>query len=225
VKNKKDFFKKSDRYKPSTKKETPKKAGKKEFSTSRQRTYTKETEPLLEQYKLSKGLIQIYTGDGKGKTCTVIGLTLRASGAGLKTGFFQFFKRPFSSEIKVLRELKNIHFYTFASHYYQSEYITKEEIKRFKADFKNVWKKTLSIIEKNSYDIIILDEILVALRDGFLSENELLDFIQNKNRTTELIITGRDITDKLTEVADLITELKKIKHPFPDIKARKGIDF
>ena len=179
----------------------------------------------IDEYKLSKGLVQIYTGDGKGKSCTAVGLAIRASGANLKTGFFQFFKKPFSCEIKVLRSIPNIHFYSFASYYYEAEYITQDEIKKLQNDFRHIWEKTVSIVSKNNYDVIIFDEILIAVRDHLISEQQIVDFVKGKQKNTELILTGRYLTKKITGVADVITELKNVKHPFPEIKARKGIDF
>ena len=186
---------------------------------------TERKTPAQGEYHLEKGLVHIYTGDGKGKSSTVTGLAIRAAGANLKIAFFQFFKKPFTSEIKILRKINNIHFYSLASYYYESDYITAEEIKKLKADFAILWIKVLKIVAQNRYDVIIMDEILIALRDGFISEKHLLDFLKSRNGETEIILTGRHITDGLKNSADIITEMRMIKHPFPDIRARKGIDF
>jgi len=197
----------------------------KPFRHDKKNVIEKGKQPAAEEYKLNRGLVQVYTGDGKGKSCTVIGLAVRAAGANLKTGFFQFFKKPFSCEIKVLREMKNIHFYSFASYYYDSEYITGDEIRKLQEDFRRIWEKTLAIISRNNYDVVILDEILIAVRDKLVAEKQILDLIEGRNRNSEIILSGRYLTEKLSAAADIITELKKVKHPFPEIRARKGIDF
>lgn len=184
---------------------------------------TVKTVPI--PYRLEKGLVQVYTGDGKGKSSAAVGLAVRAAGANLKVGFFQFFKKPFSSEIKVLKSLNNIHFYSFASFYYDAEYYSRDDIKRLQYDFQRIWTKTVAIAAKNRYDVIVLDEVLLALRDNLLSEQHLLQFIEGRQKNTEVILTGRHLTKKITEAADIITEMKKVKHPFPEIMARKGIDF
>lgn len=176
--------------------------------------------------RLSRGLVQVYTGDGKGKTTAAVGLALRAAGAGLKVGFFQFFKKPVSGELAVLKNIKNIHIYNLAPLHPGFQYFSAEDLKRYKENFQRLWEtKVVSIIRKNCYDVIILDEILIAVRDTFLSEEKILRFIDGKSRSSELILTGCYVTNKIIDRADLITEMKKVKHPFPEIKARKGIDY
>jgi cob(I)alamin adenosyltransferase len=176
--------------------------------------------------RLNVGLVQVYTGDGKGKTTAAVGLALRAAGAGLKVGFFQFFKKPVSGELPVLKNIQNIHIYNLAPMHPAFQYFSEEDLKRYKENFQRDWKtKVLDIIRKNNYDVVILDEILIAVRDTFLTENSILKMLDEKSRTTEVILTGRGITNGIMERADLITEMKMVKHPFPRIKARKGIEY
>lgn len=179
-----------------------------------------------EKYNLNRGLVQVYTGDGKEKTTAAVGLAVRAAGANLKVGFFQFFKKPVSGELKVLRSIKNIHIYRFATMHPGFQYFSPEDLKKYRENFHRLWEtKVVSITRKNRYDVIILDEILIAIRDRFLDEERLLKFIDEKLRTSELVLTGCYITDRIVARADLITEMKKVKHPFPRIKARKGIEY
>ncbi len=178
------------------------------------------------EHRLEKGLVQVYTGEGKGKTTAAVGLAARAAGTGLKVGFFQFFKKPLSGELAVLKNTQNVHVYNFAPMHPGFQYFSAEDLKRYKETFRKVWEtKVMSIIQKNRYDVVILDEILIAVRDGFLGEEKILKLIDMKLRTSELVLTGRSVTDKIIDRADVITEMKKVKHPFPEIKARRGIDF
>jgi len=181
--------------------------------------------PDAGEYRLKTGLVHVYTGEGKGKSSTAVGLAVRAAGAGLKVGFFQFFKNPFSSETKVLKKLMNLHFYAFASYYYSKEYFSADDIRKLRQDFGGIWEKVRSITGKNNYDVVILDEVMIALRDKLLTESKLLEFIGRRQKNTEVVLTGRYLPKKIMEAADIITEMKKIKHPFPEIGARKGIDF
>lgn len=175
---------------------------------------------------LREGLIQIYTGEGKGKTTAAVGLAIRAAGAGLKVGFFQFFKKPISGEIKIMREIKSIDIYNTVPYHPAFKYMSGQELKRYRENFKKIWlREVVSNIKKKHYDVIILDEILIAVRDGFLDERNILQLIEEKDKNSEIVLTGRYITDGLIKRADIITEMKKIKHPFPEIKARKGIEY
>jgi len=176
--------------------------------------------------KLSRGLVQVYTGDGKGKTTAAVGLALRAAGAELKVGFFQFFKKPVSGELAVLKNIKNVHIYNLAPLHPDFQYFSGGDLQKYRENFQRMWNtKVVSIIRNNRYDVIILDEILIAVRDTFLSEEKILKLIDEKSFTSEIVLTGRHITNKIIDKADIITEMKKIKHPFPEIRARKGIDY
>ncbi len=178
------------------------------------------------KHALKRGLVQVYTGNGKGKTTAAVGLALRAAGTGLRVGFFQFFKKPVSCELTVLRNIKNVHVYCLAPMHPGFQYFSAEDLKKHRENFQRLWEtKVLDVIRKNRYDVIVLDEILIAIRDRFLPEEKLLKLIDMKLVTSELILTGGFITDRIINKADLITEMKKIKHPFPAIKARKGIEY
>jgi cob(I)alamin adenosyltransferase len=182
------------------------------------------------------GLIQIYTGDGKGKTTTAVGQAVRALGQGLKVCFIQFFKDPktFSyGEQKIfhslprtilVRGLPQIDFHTFAPrhpHFFKK--ISPKEIRKNLEEGLNFIKK---IFQENRHNLLILDEIIIALRDKFISPDELIRILRKKPKDMEIILTGRGTPKKLINFADLVTEMKKIKHPYDKgVKARKGIEY
>jgi len=179
-----------------------------------------------EKPSLERGLVQVYTGEGKGKTTAAVGLAIRAAGAGLKVGFFQFFKKPISGEVEIIRNIKNIDVYILAPLHPGFQYMSEEELRRYRDNFRRTWARdVMGNIKKKHYYVIILDEILIAIRDGFLDEKNLLSLIDERNKKTEVVLTGRYITDGIMEKADIITEMKKVKHPFPEIKARRGIEY
>lgn len=175
---------------------------------------------------LVKGLIQVYTGKGKGKTTAVVGLACRARGHNLKICYISFFKdseRRQHGEYKILRKL-GIKLYAFAVKHPRFH---KEVVK------KNVRKECLSglkfiktLYKKSEYDILILDEILIAVRDGFIKGGEILEILKSKPEHMELVLTGRGASQEIIQKADLVSDIKKVKHPLDlGIRARKGIEY
>lgn len=169
-----------------------------------------------------KGYIQVYTGEGKGKTTAAIGLTIRALGAGLKVAFFQFFKPGTSSEVDILKRF-------FPQLLYKA--FGKEEFIKEKIDpeirelILKGWEEVKELAKSGTYNIIVLDEITYALNWGIINLKEFLEFLKNKPEDLEVIITGRFAPEKIIEIADLVTEMKKIKHYYnKDVKSRKGIE-
>ncbi|MDI6822005.1 MAG: cob(I)yrinic acid a,c-diamide adenosyltransferase [Actinomycetota bacterium] len=174
--------------------------------------------------KLKRGLIQIYTGDGKGKTTAAIGQAMRALGHEFKVGMASFFKDPDLDygELKVLRNLR-IDIFRFAP---KHPHFCDVDFKEVREDCLKALRFIQEIFEGEEYDLLILDEINVALRDGFLTKEEIFTLLDKKPQHLELILTGRGATEALIAKADLATEMKKIKHPFDrGIKGRKGIEF
>ena len=172
-----------------------------------------------------KGLIQIYTGDGKGKTTASIGQAIRARGHKFKVCFVYFFKNlkdfPYG-EVELLKGLgiEIVNFVPRHPHFYKNippEGVREECLKAL---------ESLEEIFQKNYDMVILDEILIALRDGFLKEEEILQLLEKKPESLEIILTGRGATKKIIERADLVTEMKEIKHPFHQgVKKRRGIEY
>ncbi len=169
-----------------------------------------------------KGYIHIYTGDGKGKTTAAFGLALRAAGNGMKTYIAQFMKGVSYSEIAAIEKIEGIDLEQFG----WDQCIRKEDVSDFHKEktgegLEAVYEKVTS----KKYDIIILDEILVAIWFGLIKESEVIKFIDWHQRDSELVLTGRKATEKIIKTADLVTEMKNIKHYFDKgIMSRKGIE-
>ncbi len=166
---------------------------------------------------MNNGYIQVYTGNGKGKTTCMLGLTLRACGAGKSIYIIQFMKNGNYSEIKAIKKyLPQV----VIEQYGSDKFITKET--KSAQDIKlaqDGYAKALELVSNGSNDIVILDEVNVAVQTGLISEDELLTLMDAKAVGTELILTGRYATEKVIKHADLVTEMTEVKHYF-----RRGVD-
>ena len=171
-----------------------------------------------------KGLVQVYTGDGKGKTTAAVGQAVRARGRGLNVCVIQFLKKNDSSgEQGVLRKM-GIDVKCFGGDYAFRK-LTQREVKKAKVFFGKIIDEIANEIEQKHCDIVILDEINLLVRENLLDKERLMEFIKNKPQNTELILTGRGADEEIIGLADLVTECVKIKHPYDKkIKARKGIE-
>ncbi|GAB4410886.1 MAG: cob(I)yrinic acid a,c-diamide adenosyltransferase [Thermodesulfovibrionales bacterium] len=171
---------------------------------------------------MRKGYIQVYTGNGKGKTTAALGLALRAAGAGLKVYIIQFIKKRRCSEHKALERFSDL----ITIRQYGRGFILRG--KPTGADVKAAQeglKELKDIIKSGNYDIVILDEANVATHYGLISVDDLLGLMTVRHRGTELIITGRYADEKVIRAADLVTEMKEIKHyRRKGVKARTGIE-
>ena len=167
------------------------------------------------------GLVIVHTGDGKGKTTAALGLALRAFGAGLKVLILQFIKgKKDSGELKALKllgvEIKQCGL----------GFITKENFAEQKKSARAAIELAQKEILSGAWDLIILDEINYAVKFGLLDAPEILSLIKIRPPELHLVFTGRDALPELIEVADLVTEMKLIKHPFQKgISAQLGIEF
>lgn len=174
--------------------------------------------------KLEKGYIQVYTGNGKGKSTAAIGQAVRAAGFGLKTYIAQFMKEYPYSELKSLDHLKEwitIEQFAGDNFVYRKELPSKEEMDKARRGLEKAKAKMLS----GKYDLIILDEVLVSIHFGLFNDEEILTFMKLKPEKVELILTGRYCPDKILDAADLVTEMKVIKHYYQNgVLARNGIE-
>lgn len=169
-----------------------------------------------------KGYVQVYTGDGKGKTTAALGLAIRAAGAGLRVLIGQFIKQGEYSEIKSLERFFDQ--ITVAQFGRGRLIVGQAPLECIELAHEGL-ECIKSIIASGSYDVVILEEANVAVTLGFLSVQELLDIINTKPESVELVITGRDADPEIIKIADLVTEMKKVKHYFDKgIKARVGIE-
>lgn len=173
---------------------------------------------------LGTGLVHIYYGDGKGKTTAAMGQAIRAAGSGLDVLVFQFMKDTSSSERKILEEVPNITLLPGKRHTKFFNQMNSEE----KVEYRHYNTKALDEIAKFcvNFDVLVLDEAVCAADLELLSEEKLVHFIKHKPRGLEVIMTGHHVSDALFEVADYVTEMTKVKHPFDQGKrAREGIEF
>ena len=174
--------------------------------------------------KLEKGLIQVYTGNGKGKTSAAFGLALRAIGNGFKVFVIQFIKGGFDyGELHATKFLPNLELRAFG----RGKFISKtppdkEDVKLAREGFE----LAKNVIEGGNFDIVILDEINVAMHLKLLGVNNVLDLIRNKPKHVELVLTGRNAPSEIVEIADLVTEMREVKHPYAlGVQPRKGIEY
>jgi cob(I)alamin adenosyltransferase len=169
-----------------------------------------------------KGYIQVYTGNGKGKTTSAIGLSVRAVGAGKKVFFAQFVKGQVYSEVKaILQYLPNITIKQYGLDCFIYQKPKQEDIEAAREGFEEVSE----IILSGKYDVVVLDEASIAIYYQLFSVEELIELLKRKPEQTEIIITGRYAPTELIEFADLVTEMKEIKHYYTQgIQARIGIE-
>lgn len=169
-----------------------------------------------------QGYIHIYTGNGKGKTTAALGLTLRAVGAGKKVFFAQFVKGQCYSEVKAIGEhLPSVKIKQYGLDCFIRKAPTQADIEAARKGLEEVKRVILS----GEYDVVVLDEANIAIYYNLFSAQELMEVLKQKCQKTEIIITGRYALPELIEMADLVTEMKEIKHYYNmGVQARKGIE-
>jgi len=179
---------------------------------------------------LEKGLVQIYTGDGKGKTTAAFGLALRAAGRGNKVLIYQFLK-PASLDTGERIALKgdNLGIRVEAvdiSWDMSRSWDDEKAVTRMRDAIGEVLARIAEMAQNRLYDVLILDEIVFCLSKGLADLKDVRNLIEQRYPTVEIVLTGRGATDELTEMADLVTEMKCIKHPFDaGVPARRGIEY
>lgn len=172
---------------------------------------------------LTNGLIHVYTGNGKGKTTAAIGLGIRALGNGLKVLMIQFMKGRRYSELDALEQVKDFTVVQFG----RDEFVSKKNPEKIDIDLaqKGV-SYAREVLQKNLFDVVILDEINVAVDFQLIALDEVLNLLKLKPKTMELILTGRYAPPELIKHADVVSEVLEIKHPYQKgIQSRKGIDW
>jgi cob(I)alamin adenosyltransferase len=174
--------------------------------------------------QLNRGYVQIYTGNGKGKTTAAIGQAVRAAGFGFKTYIAQFMKEYPYNELNSLKHLSKwitIEQFGGDEFVYKKELPCEKDLKKAKKGLQTAKEKMLG----GEYELIILDEAIVAIYFKLLQTDELDDIIKQKPENVELILTGRYCPDGLLELADLVTEMKEVKHYYQKgVKSRRGIE-
>ncbi len=171
---------------------------------------------------MEKGYVQIYTGNGKGKTTAAFGLSLRAAGAGFKVYIAQFMKKGGYSELKALERFDDlITIEQFGTGKFTFGKPTDEDI----AAGRKCLKAIRQALESALYDVVIMEEAAVAEKFDVISTEDILEMIRIKPEKTELVITGRGASEQLIAAADLVTEMREIKHYYQQgVGARVGIE-
>jgi cob(I)alamin adenosyltransferase len=169
-----------------------------------------------------RGYVQVYTGNGKGKTTAAIGLAIRAAGAGFKVFIAQFIKMGEYSEIKALKRFSDlITVEQFGLGRFVEGHPSKEDIEAANKGLQRVRE----IMAGGEYKVIIMEEANVAVKFGLITDKDLLGVIISKPQEIELVITGRYASVRIIEIADLVTEMRSIKHYFEEgVEARIGIE-
>jgi cob(I)alamin adenosyltransferase len=169
------------------------------------------------------GLVIVHTGDGKGKTTAAIGTAFRAVGVGFKVKMIQFIKGSWDyGELHTADQIQNFEIVPMGEGF---TWETKDREQDTKIAH-DTWEVCREAIEKNQHDLLIFDEINNALSYGYLDVKEVIDALKDKPKDMHVILTGRDAPAELIEIADLVTEMKEIKHPFHDgIYAQRGIEY
>ena len=179
---------------------------------------------------LKEGLVQIYTGDGKGKTTAAFGLALRAAGQGNKVLIYQFLKPPsldigerFALELGAVR----IRVETLGIEWDMAKSFEDEKlVAQTKVAIKEAIERIAETGEKKFYDVLILDEIVFCISKGLAELEDIKNLIERRDPTVEIVLTGRGASSELMKLADLVTEMKNVKHPFDKgVEARRGIEF
>lgn len=172
----------------------------------------------------TKGLLMIFTGNGKGKTTAAIGLSVRAAGHGMRTCFIQFIKGSWHyGEMDALKRLSDLidlevmgRGFTWKS----------DDLEKDKKEAKNAWEHAKKVILSCDYDIVVLDEFTYAINYSMVDLEDVVETFKKRPQRLHVVVTGRDAPDELIQIADLVTEMKEVKHPFKaGIKAQKGIEF
>lgn len=170
------------------------------------------------------GLLHIYCGDGKGKTTAAVGLTVRAAGAGIPVVFAQFFKSGGSSEVKILRQIANVHTIHCQTVHGRFSNMTDAQRQQARADYRALLETTLELAQNAG--LLVLDEAVSACNHGILDEERLTQWLSGRPDGLEVVLTGRNPSDRLLGLADYVTEMKKLRHPYDrGVRARPGIEF
>ena len=171
---------------------------------------------------MKQGYIQVYTGDGKGKTTAALGLSLRAAGAELKVYIIQFLKTGNYSEIKALERFSDL---ITVEQFGAEGFIIGDPLQKDIDEAQKGLKRVKEVMASEEYDVVIIEEGSVAVALGLISVEDLLELIAHKTDSQELVITGRNAAPEIIARADLVTEMKSVKHYYEKgIMARIGIE-
>lgn len=187
----------------------------------------------FEDYKTKESVVLVYTGEGKGKTSASVGLMGRALGTGWEVAFIQFIKTWNVGEHDFIHQLepvygKKLYFYKGGKGFYNAGELSAKDVSpaEHKKAAQQTYAKALACATSGKYDLVICDEINNALNHKLVTQKQIVDLIKKRSSKTSLCLTGRNFPDKLLPMADIATNMTKLRHHF-DKKylANKGIDF
>lgn len=174
---------------------------------------------------MQKGLIHIYCGDGKGKTTACLGLSIRCAGYGNKVLFVQFLKSHLTGELKSLELISNIEVLRGKETKKFTFQMTADEKLEVLQEHQQLFNKIKTKLEQEDIKLLVLDEVIGACNTGVFDEEQLLAFLKNKPQSLEVVLSGRNPSTALLDLADYVSEICKRKHPFDQgIPARIGIE-
>lgn len=171
-----------------------------------------------------KGLVMVFTGNGKGKTTAALGMALRAAGHNMKVGIFQFIKGSWQyGEIESVKKLSGVEIYRLGEGFTWKRKDKSRDVELAREG----WEKVKEAILNGRYDMVILDEINYVFHYGFLDPEEVCEFLRKRPSRLHVVLTGNHAPQEVIDMADLVTEMRMIKHHYVDqgIKAQKGIEF
>ncbi|KEJ96884.1 cob(I)yrinic acid a,c-diamide adenosyltransferase [Pseudosulfitobacter pseudonitzschiae] len=188
-----------------------------------QELQTKQREKIAQTEDPGRGLILVHTGDGKGKSSSAFGVAIRALGWGKTVGVVQFIKGKWiTGERQFFKKLPEVTWHTMGEGFTWDTQDRDRDIAAATA----AYDKACEMMASGDYDLILLDEINIALRYDYLDINAVIDGLKARSDRTSVILTGRDAKPELMDYSDLVTEMTEVKHPFQaGIKAQRGIDF
>ena len=172
---------------------------------------------------MNQGLIMINTGDGKGKTTAALGAAIRAAGSGIKVCIIQFLKGSWKyGELESIKKIPEIEITQMGTGFTWE----KESLEEDRALARKAWDACTQAVLSGTYGMVIFDEINYVLHYGLLDENEVVEFLKKRPAGVHIILTGRNASARIKDIADMVTEMREIKHPFKKgITAQKGIEF
>ena len=179
---------------------------------------------IRDRKALDRGLLLVHTGDGKGKSTAAFGTVIRSLGWGHSVAVVQFVKGKWRvGEREFFDRLEGL-----VTWFTMGEGFTwdTQDRDRDMAAARTAWRKSLELVTSGDYDLVVLDELNIVLRDEYLEVNEVVQGLLERSQRTSVIVTGRNAKPELLKQADLISEIKAVRHPFENgFKAKRGIDF
>lgn len=195
-----------------------------EHKKAMQALQAEQKKKVKEAEHAEKGLVLVHTGDGKGKSSSAFGVAARALGWGHKVAVVQFIKGTWKTGEREFfkRFPEQLHWHTMGEGFTWNTQDLDQDI----ATAKIAFEQATQLLQSGDYDLVVLDEINIAMRYDYLDVDTVIAGVQSRADNTSVILTGRDAKPALMEMADLVSEMKEIKHPFQSgIKAKQGIDF